>query len=366
VDRKDVTLETVVVPSNLTVDWMVATAVDLTSDGGCAACLCNTVGRAQEVYRALTLLAPEADLVLLHSKYTRADRRVHEDRVAKAFGRTGVRPARAIVVATQVIEQSLDLDFDVMLTEIAPMDLLLQRVGRVHRHARPRHRRLTEARLMVAVPAEVHARCYEPSSFVYEPLILGRTQLALQEHGPAVVLPEDVSPLVERVYGDTPVQPPPELEDLMSKWEATSMGGHQAELYVARDSVIPSPADVSDEPSVLAMGGLGSDADAPVLTRLARPSIGVAVLDGPITGSTDASGIRKIWESVVRIDWDHWYQHFQNLPLSDSWRRTAVLRDLRPAVFADGSYRDGNRVLHYSSDLGLYRTRIEGGHDTSI
>lgn len=106
------------------------------------------------------------------------------------------RPARRIVVGTQVIEQSLDLDFDVLITDLCPVDLLLQRIGRLHRHARPRPAKLESARCFVLMPED---GALDPGSVaVYGEYLLLRTKALLP---PRVVLPGDVSPLVQAVYG---------------------------------------------------------------------------------------------------------------------------------------------------------------------
>ena len=125
------------------------------AEGGCAAVICNTVSRAQEVYTALKPHFPgiEAgdgwpELDLFHARYLFEGREKRELRTLLRFGKPGgqaegeegnfrevKRPHRAVLVATQVIEQSLDLDFDVMVTEMAPIDLILQRAGRLQRHA---------------------------------------------------------------------------------------------------------------------------------------------------------------------------------------------------------------------------------------
>lgn len=96
--------------------------------------VCNTVGEAQRTYAELSRDLQEA-VRLVHSRYTAADRLANDDYLLRLYGRdTAERPDFSIVVGTQVLEQSLDIDFDVLVTQLAPMDLLLQRIGRMHRH----------------------------------------------------------------------------------------------------------------------------------------------------------------------------------------------------------------------------------------
>lgn len=116
----------------------------LANDHGCAAVICNTVGRAQEMHEFLRKQFGEEHVVLTHSRFTATHRAEQEELLvsklgkkehySKADGEDSSRPHRLIVVGTQVIEQSLDLDFDVMITDFAPVDLVLQRMGRLHRH----------------------------------------------------------------------------------------------------------------------------------------------------------------------------------------------------------------------------------------
>lgn len=120
----------------------------LLEDGGCAGVLCNTVGRAQETYRVLRG-AFGADVELAHSRRVAPDRIEHEASLVARLGYGGERPHRLVVVGTQVLEQSLDIDFDVMISDIAPMDLVLQRVGRLHRHVRSRPDNLASPTLYV-------------------------------------------------------------------------------------------------------------------------------------------------------------------------------------------------------------------------
>jgi len=111
------------------------------SGGGCALVIRNTVGRAQSLYATLKKRFPDASVVLFHSRYTAGDKDAIAKRVLSRLGSTsknGVhRPTageKFIVVATQVAEQSLDIDADVLITDLCPIDLLLQRVGRMWRH----------------------------------------------------------------------------------------------------------------------------------------------------------------------------------------------------------------------------------------
>ena len=118
-------------------DTLTATLADLLAGGGCAAVIRNTVGRAQETARHLQERLGDTEIVLHHSRFIATHRARKEAALREQLGRDGSnRPLRQIVIGTQVLEQSLDVDFDVMVTDLAPVDLLLQRTGRLHRHER--------------------------------------------------------------------------------------------------------------------------------------------------------------------------------------------------------------------------------------
>ncbi|CAL8895910.1 CRISPR-associated helicase Cas3' [Kocuria varians] len=111
------------------------------ADGGVVGVVCNTVGRAQDVYQLLRDHLGEEGIELHHSQFTAWDRADREQRLVKELGpgahRGSGRPRRRILVATQVLEQSLDIDLDLLVTDLAPGDSLAQRAGRLHRHERP-------------------------------------------------------------------------------------------------------------------------------------------------------------------------------------------------------------------------------------
>ena len=165
----------------------VARVLALAKGGGCVAWIRNTVREAQEAYRLLS--QTDIDVVLVHARFIRADRnRIEEDLVArlgKHHDPEHPRPDRLIVVATQVIEQSVDLDFDAMVSDLAPVDLLLQRAGRLHRHDRStsdRHGH-TVPRFVVLTPTanDRHALRFGLSAYVYDPETLARTATLLDD-----------------------------------------------------------------------------------------------------------------------------------------------------------------------------------------
>ena len=182
--------------------------------GGCAAVICNTVNRSIEVYKYLRNNLKGTDCLLFHARTLQMWRREREEEVLRKFGKgerqangtyvNPKRPLRAVLVATQVIEQSLDLDFDVMVSEIAPIDLLLQRLGRLHRHLRQRPHGLEAPQLIVLCDAEREGPPPETFGkrieYVYDRYILLRTWLTLRELN-NIEVPTDIEGLVETVYG---------------------------------------------------------------------------------------------------------------------------------------------------------------------
>lgn len=183
------------------------------ADGGCVCIIRDTVKRAQETY---ALMREELDIEtkLVHSRFIAVDRASNDAELLGLLGpNSSCRPQALVVVGTQVIEQSLDIDFDLMVSDIAPIDLLLQRMGRLHRHRRgegqaERPSSLRKARFVIVGSdnwAESPPSFGSGVSYVYQPAILWRTVLALRQHASheddiAVNLPRDISGLVERVY----------------------------------------------------------------------------------------------------------------------------------------------------------------------
>ncbi len=136
-------------------------------------------------------------VVVFHSQFVMADRVKREQMLLELVGKhsTAEQRDRLIVVGTQVIEQSLDLDFDVLFTELCPMDLLLQRIGRLHRHPRVRPERLRVPRCFVL---EAEGDALEPGAeAIYGPWLLLRTKKLLPER---IVLPQDIPVLVQQTY----------------------------------------------------------------------------------------------------------------------------------------------------------------------
>ncbi|WP_223907400.1 CRISPR-associated helicase Cas3' [Geobacter sp. AOG1] len=115
--------------------------VETANKGRCVCWIRNTVHDALAGFASLTESISEENLLLFHARFAMGDRLDIEETVTKIFGRKSTAQERSgkVLIATQVVEQSLDLDFDLLITDLAPMDLLIQRAGRLHRHPRDEH-----------------------------------------------------------------------------------------------------------------------------------------------------------------------------------------------------------------------------------
>ena len=125
----------------------------LAAQGACVAMVRTTVDAAIGSFERLRARLDDERVALLHSRFLPRDRRLHDDDALARYGKTSTHAARRgrVLVATQVIEQSLDIDFDAMVSDLAPIDLLIQRAGRLQRHDRP-DRPLAEPCLHVISP----------------------------------------------------------------------------------------------------------------------------------------------------------------------------------------------------------------------
>lgn len=180
------------------------------SNGGCAGVVVNTVVKAQRIAKFLKETFPDKTVMLIHARYTMSDRSQREETILKSIGKKSLPEQRnnLIVVGTQILEQSLDIDFDLLITELCPTDLLLQRIGRLHRHKnRQRPDLLSSARCFIMNTGSPD----DGSVKVYGEWILKRTAQLLPKE---ISLPDDISPLVQETYRDMD-----ENEELYGLWK---------------------------------------------------------------------------------------------------------------------------------------------------
>lgn len=179
------------------------------TDSGCALIVCNTVADAQATHDLLTTTWNTASsrpplVRLLHARMPARQRTAITRRLQRWTGPHGKRPDRPfVVVSTQVAEQSLDVDFDLVISDLAPLALLQQRAGRCHRH--PRNDRPTWAptghpRLAVLTPTgQLPPRHW---GNVYTTSVLRRTRELLTSRDElTIAVPGDVQHLIDQVYG---------------------------------------------------------------------------------------------------------------------------------------------------------------------
>ena len=203
---------------------------------GCVAIICNTVARSQEIYNALSkdeffTDGEDSGIDLLHARFRHLDKENKKDAALLRFGKKGEtvrilkngkefnetvkRPVCAVLVSTQIIEQSLDLDFDLMISDLAPIDLLLQRAGRIKRHSRDERPENFKgnAELWIIKPPldenenliadkknkEIELPDFGVSGIIYDKHILLRTWMQIRKIE-EIKVPSDVEDFIEAVY----------------------------------------------------------------------------------------------------------------------------------------------------------------------
>lgn len=209
-------------------DWFerVCQSVD---SGGCVAVVHNTVARAQDSYDALLDRLGAERVMLVHSRFLSVARMAREHLLRDLLGPPGRpeapdRPHGFVVVGTQVLEQSLDIDVDIMVTDLAPIDLVLQRAGRVHRHRRPVEARPPSLRNPTVLVTGMTPAADGPPDFdrgsrsIYGEAALLRSAAVLAPlfAGTPLRFPDDLPRLVAAGY-DRSAPVPPGWEE---RWEA--------------------------------------------------------------------------------------------------------------------------------------------------
>ncbi len=169
------------------------------SQGGCAGIVVHTIPKAQDLSEYLQKEMPTYKVLTIHSAYKRQDREKIENDLLELLGKDSTPEQRdkLIVVGTQVIEQSLDIDFDFMISELAPVDLILQRMGRLCRHKnRSRPKNLASPRFLLL---DIQNNIVDASNKrrIYGEWTLRRSRKILPSE---IFLPHDIPKLIEQAY----------------------------------------------------------------------------------------------------------------------------------------------------------------------
>jgi len=346
------------------------------ADGGMGLALVNTVQRAQDLYR----LFPEGDpleregqrtgkrlsdgteVLLFHARFPADRRQRREDQALESFGEAAHRTGRKILIATQVAEQSLDLDFDLIATDLAPIDLVLQRAGRLWRHARS-SRSVSEPTLLIAGLIGD-----EPVSFgkplwwgkVYREDILLRTWILLRDgQRQTLMLPDDIDTLVQEVYEEQVVVPEC-LEERMNK-AVLAEGEAISHRQQANQAIIGLPDDASwNDPAQFVL----YDEDEPGVhrtlmaqTRLGEDSVVAIPLwleDGFDSQKTPDLALSKAWFlRGVSLSRKSVVKNLKASGVPEGWKESPLLRNCLPLVLnADGRWAE-DATVRLDDDLGL-------------
>lgn len=371
--RRRLTLRVHGIPADL--PSMHAALAEHLPGNGLALALVNTVQRAQELYRLFPdgepliqdgrrigkRLADRTEIHLFHARFPADRRQVREEQVMKSFGEKGKRDGRRILVATQVAEQSLDLDFDLIATDLAPIDLLLQRAGRLWRHSRDNRTLPVPTLLVAGLSAD------EPPSFmdplwwgkVYREDLLLRTWYLLRGRA-HLTFPDEIDSLVQAVYEDR-VEIPTALQERIEKASASGEGGAFAQRQQAKMAIIGFPDDASwNDPARFVL----YDEDDPDVhrtlmaqTRLGQDSVVAIPLtsaDGFRSSATPDSDRAKEWfVRAVRLSRQRVVEKLRGRGVPDGWTKSPLLRNCYPLVLDESGRWTEDKTVRLDEDLGL-------------
>lgn len=201
--------------------------------GGTVLWICNTVDAAQKQFEQLTKMmdGKEVPVGLLHSRFPFWQREKLEDEWMERFGKDGKTRCGSILVATQVVEQSVDLDADLLVSELAPTDMLLQRIGRLWRHKeRDIERPVDKARILIIEESKkLHelrnmnsqkiVQALGKKAWVYAPYILLRS-LDVWKENTKISIPSKIRDLIEETY-KARFDEPKSWQELSFEWLGT-------------------------------------------------------------------------------------------------------------------------------------------------
>lgn len=342
----------------------------------------NTVKDSQDLAKECELHFGEDAVELLHSNFIATDRVKKENLLLSLVSKNSERPKRKIIIGTQVIEQSLDLDFDVMISELCPIDLLIQRVGRLQRHEIKRSDFYKSPTLYV-IGTNYEFKYEEKSKAVYDEYILMRSQYFLPD---SIMIPSDIPSLVNKVYEDGEVKLEDELLSLMKEsgkkrdvkinnkeqraktyrldkpdknFKKTLVGLLETPVPIDSEEIgYARVRDIEDTIEVIALKklseGYGTFSEGLDLSKdIDNPSTAKIIARESLRLPLALSRYPKVFEDTIKE-----LEEYNRKNLSD-WQRQTWLRGSLGVIFdEDNSFVLNGYKLTYDEKFGLFYERV--------
>ena len=358
------------------------TIEDQCLDDGFVGVIVNTVQRAQECFLSFgdgkeiwygdvivgKRFFDGTEVYLFHARYTSLDRQKREDIVLDIFGKgkggcITSRSGRKILIATQVVEQSLDLDFDMMISDLAPIDLILQRSGRLWRHTREK-RPLNKPMLFIAGLEGDRPGSFEKPLYwdkIYEKNILLHTWNCLkrkEKNKELLHLPLEIDSLVHDVYEKVDYPDDNEIFQQIQLAEVESEGNQAAQRSIAYQSIIGLPQDSSwKDANRYCFEGDEDDFTFGAQTRLGEES--VTVIPFFIEDNFDPSVCPDFLKSkqfalrTVSLSSKKVVEKFRNEKIPKGWEENSLLRNFYPMMLDINGCWLKNESVKLDKELGI-------------
>ena len=346
--HREVATECLKLPDAFPDDAVIGRIIAAAESGALVAVVTNLVDDAQRLARLLrgkTTLQVD----VFHARYRFMDRLHKEKAVLDNYGRNAPRNEGRILVATQVVEQSLDLDFDWMLTQICPVDLLFQRLGRLHRHQREHRPQKFESPYCTILSVEaddygLHKLIYGNTRVLWrtEQLLTGQTK---------IIFPEAYRDWIEQVYQRDDWADEPEA--IACEYDAYSAIQRSREADALRLTTM-TVSTFRDEDSRVT--GLTRDGEMSLTVLPILPD--GRLLDGQVLSALNE---RDLAETL----------NFHAIPAPASWKgrlsdcclenegNLAGYRQLEMTADGQGAWSAMGGKFRYSDDFGLERNSDE-------
>jgi CRISPR-associated endonuclease/helicase Cas3 len=327
----------------------------------------NTVIEAQEAYRTISgnIREETVRLGLLHSRFPFQRRAELEEDWLERLGKNRAEDRGSILVATQVVEQSVDIDLDFIVSDLAPTDMLLQRVGRLWRHERP-SRKTSEPAFWVRIPEFSTAervgdltRALGRSARVYAPYVLLRTAEVWRSRD-TLVLPCDIRNLLEETYEEANDDEPASCQ----------------ELYAALQKEKRELADFAEAATLVLGRPALCDSEEVLTRRKGAPTTPVLLVKSVQTGANRTVIVESLNGDTVEIGELEWrrasakFIHTWTVRVpkwmvpktasSPAWLKLHGPSECVVAEWADNGtclFNDEPSEMQYTPDLGIFTVK---------